>query len=78
MNKLSENSDITVSLVYPKENSNSSYCAYKVSTNSNDKDYYYSIITYSYFKISSFDIGTLFHTPVYGDTRVYYDYSKGD
>lgn len=64
--------------VYPKVDSESNYgyCIYKVSER-DSSNYYYTVITFSHLNINVLGIGTLFKTPVYGETRVYYDYSKG-
>lgn len=55
-------------LVYPKSADYRGYCVYKKNVNDN---YYYAIITYSYLKAGF--LGTLFKTPVYGETRTYYN-----
>ena len=47
------------------------YCVYK--TTLSDNSYYYSVVTFSHLNIPPF--GTLFKTPVYGETRVYYNTS---
>lgn len=62
-------------LVYPKldSESNYGYCIYKVSER-DSSNYYYTVITFSHLNINVLGIGTLFKTPVYGETRVYYDY----
>lgn len=58
-------------LVYPTGDVEfNGYCIYKVKVNASN-DYYYSIITFSHLNIPPF--GTLFKTPVYGESRVYYD-----
>lgn len=61
--------------VYPKVDSKSNYgyCIYKVSER-DSSNYYYTVITFSHLNINVLGIGTLFKTPVYGETRVYYDY----
>ena len=59
--------------IYPKldSESNYGYCIYKVSEK-DSSNYYYTVITFSHLNINVLDIGTLFKTPVYGETRVYY------
>lgn len=61
--------------VYPKVDSKSNYgyCIYKVSEK-DSPNYYYAVITFSHLNINVLGIETLFKTPVYGETRVYYDY----
>ena len=66
-------SDETINayLEYPKDGFNG-YCIYKIVLNDSN-DYYYSVVTFSHLNIPPF--GTLFKTPVYGETRVYYNTS---
>lgn len=71
INKINSND-----LIYPTgEEKSDGYCIYKTFVN--DTDYYYTVITFSHLNINVLGIGTLFKTPVYGETRVYYDYTKG-
>lgn len=77
--KINSNADSNAAksyIIYPTgEEKSDGYCIYK--TEVNDTDYYYTVITFSHLNINVLGIGTLFKTPVYGETRVYYDYSKG-
>ena len=50
--------------------SNNGYCVYKTSLSSSE--YYYTIVTFSHLNINLLGIGSLFSTPVYGQTRTYY------
>lgn len=50
--------------------SNNGYCVYKTSLSSSE--YYYTIVTFSHLNIDVLGIGSLFSTPVYGQTRTYY------
>lgn len=72
INHYKKNDDtLSAYLVYPKDEFNG-YCIYKVLVNDSN-DYYYSVVTFSHLNIPPF--GTLFKTPVYGETRVYYNTS---
>ena len=51
--------------------SNNGYCVYKTSLSSSE--YYYTIVTFSHLNINVLGIGSLFSTPVYGETRTYYN-----
>lgn len=46
------------------------YCVYKVS-NISDNDYYYTVVTFSHLNVLGID--SLFSTPVYGETRTFYN-----
>ena len=46
------------------------YCVYKVS-NISDNDYYYTVVTFSHLNVGI--LGSLFSTPVYGETRTFYN-----
>ena len=61
---------------YPKtepvytNSSNNGYCVYKTTLSSSE--YYYTVVTFSHLNINLLGIGSLFSTPVYGQTRTYY------
>lgn len=58
-------------LIYPTSTEDFyGYCIYKNKVNATD--YYYTVVTFSHLNINVLGIGTLFKTPVYGETRVYY------
>lgn len=58
-------------LIYPTSTEDFyGYCIYKNKVNATD--YYYIVVTFSHLNINVLGIGTLFKTPVYGETRVYY------
>lgn len=60
-----------VPLIYPTSTEDFyGYCIYKNKVNATD--YYYTVVTFSHLNINVLGIGTLFKTPVYGETRVYY------
>lgn len=68
-----DNSSDSVRLVYPNAesgNNPSGYCVFRKDIS--DDKYYYSIVTFSHLNINVLGIGTLFKTPVYGETRTYY------
>ena len=50
-------------------NDNKGYCIYKVTI---PDGYYYTVITFSHLNINVLGIGSLFSTPVYGETRTFY------
>ena len=56
--------------VYP-DSSNKGYCIYKTSLS--NSEYYYTVVTFSHLNINVLSIGSLFSTPVYGETRTYYN-----
>lgn len=62
---------------YPKVSSvytnsgNNGYCLYK--TELSESDYYYTVVTFSHLNINILGIGSLFSTPVYGETRTFYN-----
>lgn len=63
---------VDVSLHYPivaNGDQFKGYCVYKNSVN--DTNYYYTIVTFSYFNINALNIGTLYKSPVFGETRMY-------
>lgn len=51
--------------------SNNGYCVYKTSLS--NSEYYYTVVTFSHLNINVLGIGSLFSTPVYGQTRTYYN-----
>ena len=51
--------------------SNNGYCVYKTTLSSSE--YYYTVVTFSHLNINVLGIGSLFSTPVYGETRTYYN-----
>lgn len=60
-----------VPLIYPTSTEDFyGYCIYKNEVNATN--YYYIVVTFSHLNINVLGIGTLFKTPVYGETRVYY------
>lgn len=62
-----------VSLFYPSsinDNKFNGYCIFKNIINSTS--YYYTIVSFSSFDLNALNIGTLYKTPVYGETRTYY------
>lgn len=59
-----------VNSVYPNSGNNG-YCLYKIELS--DNEYYYSVVTYSHLNINVLGIGNLISTPVYGETRTYYN-----
>ena len=67
--KSAKNSDGDIvpvtSLIYEGDG----YCIYKTGEN----DYYYTVVTFSHLNINVLGIGSLFSTPVYGETRTYYN-----
>ena len=50
-------------------NGDKGYCVYKVTTTDG---YYYTVITFSHLNINVLGIGSLFSTPVFGETRTFY------
>lgn len=65
----------TSSLIYPKASSDmKGFCIYKNIVN--DREYYYSVVTFSYLNLNVLGIGTLYKNPVYGETRIFYDYAN--
>lgn len=79
--KINSNVDINTKkseIIYPTGDEKSDgYCIYKSFVNDVETEYYYTVVTFSHLNINVLGIGTLFKTPVYGETRVYYDYTKG-
>lgn len=61
---------VSVDQVYP-ESENKGYCVYKVSLSTNE--YYYTVVTFSHLNIGILNNGSLFSTPVYGETRTFYN-----
>ena len=59
-----------IDLVYPKDTFNG-YCVFKNSLS--NSEYYYTVVTFSHLNINVLGIGNLFSTPVYGQTRTYYN-----
>ena len=59
-----------VSMTSPAYEGNG-YCVYR--TNLYNSSYYYTVVTFSHLNINAFNIGSLFSTPVYGETRTYYN-----
>ena len=74
LSKAKKNDDgtdlVKVEQVYP-DSSSKGYCVYKVELS--DTSYYYTVVTFSHLNINAFNIGSLFSTPVYGETRTYYN-----
>lgn len=69
--KNEDDSDLVkVEQVYT-DSSSKGYCIYKVELS--DTSYYYTIVTFSHLNINALGIGSLFSTPVYGETRTYYN-----
>ena len=60
-------------LGYPKTDNpidkGKGYCVFK--TNLSSTEYYYTVVTFSHLNVNVFSIGSLFSTPVYGETRIY-------
>ena len=63
------------SVGYPKVSSiysgDNGYCIYKTELSNNE--YYYTVVTFSHLNINVLGIGSLFSTPVYGETRTFYN-----
>lgn len=58
-------------LVYPKPDDDfNGYCVFKNTLS--DTDYYYTVVTFSHLNVPVFGFGSLFLTPVYGETRIFY------
>lgn len=78
INKVSEkakkddegNDLVSIEQVFP-ESSDKGYCIYKIALVNNE--YYYTIVTFSHLNINILGINNLFSTPVYGETRMYYN-----
>ena len=58
-------------LVYPSLLSDKfeGYCIFKVNVNLTD--YYYTVVTFNHMNIKAFNLGSLYKTSVYGQTRIY-------
>ena len=63
-----EGNDISMTSLKYKGNG---YCIYK--TELSESDYYYTVVTFSHLNINILGIGSLFSTPVYGETRTFYN-----
>ena len=61
---------VSVSRVY-EDSKDKGYCIYKIKYS--DNSYYYTVVTISHLNINILGIGSLFSTPVYGETRTYYN-----
>ena len=70
VNKTAEEDGSIIDLVYPKDTFNG-YCVFKNSLS--NSEYYYTVVTFSHLNINVLGIGSLFSTPVYGQTRTYYN-----
>lgn len=59
-------------LIYPTSNDIfNGYCIFKNSLD--DNSYYYTVVTFSHLNINVLRIGSLFSTPVYGESRTFYN-----
>lgn len=68
-NKIMENKGYS-ELTYPKAMDEfEGYCIFKKNVSS--KSYYYIIVTFNHMNIKAFNLGSLYKSPVYGQTRVY-------
>lgn len=64
------NSLVSVSRIY-EDSKDKGYCIYKIKYS--DNSYYYTVVTISHLNINILGIGSLFSTPVYGETRTFYN-----
>ncbi len=64
------NSLVSVSRIY-EDSKDKGYCIYKIKYS--DNSYYYTVVTFSHLNINILEIGSLFSTPVYGETRTFYN-----
>ena len=61
---------VSVSRVY-EDSKDKGYCIYKIKYS--DDSYYYTVVTFSHLNINVLNNDSLFSTPVYGETRTYYN-----
>ena len=72
VNKIALDDGTVADLVYPlNNNAFNGYCIFKNNVSTNE--YYYTVVTFSHLNINVLGIGSLFSTPVYGETRIYYN-----